>query len=420
MTTLVLLAHADPSVRPLYERALRALPGSPCIVRPFVSRHPGMSAAYDREAAELRSGGRILPGLLARYAQGVACDRVVLAWWSGGYALARAVLRSDEDAAAIDACVALDGMHGPTLSPALDDALEPFARYARRAADGACVLHVGHSDVRTPTYASTTQCAERLVELVGPPRGGWRVDAFDVARDPVAEHVAALRSWGPEYVASAVAALPVEHQRPAPSVSRRALALEALRLAQAELAAGVREATGRNDGAQIARYFTGARRRSPQTGLEVATGWAPGWEWCAAAASWCVWTQAHAEAVAPHGWRIAVHELVTDARASGAWRPAGSGYSPKPGDLCILRRGGGDPTRGGIGHVGRVESVDGAEVVTVDGNAGTAWGRARRALASPDIVGWVSYDDEGIVPSVVGLVEAAAGRVREWLAPGVA
>lgn len=423
MTTLVLLAHADASVRAMYEQACSRAGLGPVVVRPFVSRHPGMSAAYDALSAELRRGGRILPQLLARYAQGVAHDRVVLAWWSGGYALGRAVLASDEDAQAIDAVVALDGMHGPLPGPALDASLEGFARFARRAARGECVMHVGHSDVRTPGYASTTQTATRLVELVGPPRAGWRVDAYDVERSPTAEHVAALRGWGPDYVAAAVAALP---QAPAmaplaaPVGSRRDLALRALQLAQRELAAGVREATGRNDGAQIARYFTGARRRSPVTGEEQATGWAAGWDWCAAAASWCAY-ESMRDVAPPHGWRIAVHEMVTDSRESGSWRDAASGYVPQVGDLCVLARAGGDPRRGGLGHIGRVELVDGGEVVTVDGNAGVAWGVARRRLGDPSIVGWVSYDDEPTLVDRVGdLVAAAASRARTWAGLGVA
>jgi hypothetical protein len=102
---------------------------------------------------------------------------------------------------------------------------------------------------------------------------------------------------------------------------------------------GVVEATGRNDGPQIKRYFEGCTRGGKPT------GWASGWDWCAAFASWVL----HVAGVTWIGRRIAVHELASDARAAGRLETSRA-YRPRPGDLYIGARGGGDPLLGGTGH----------------------------------------------------------------------
>lgn len=131
---------------------------------------------------------------------------------------------------------------------------------------------------------------------------------------------------------------------------------------------GTTEATGRNDGEQIKRFFAGCTRRIQ--GVERPTGWASGWDWCAAFASWCV----HAAlalpvgSVVPVGRRIAVRELVEDARACGRLETSRL-YRPRPGDLYIGARGGGDPLLGGTGHV-RIVAGDRGEgrYVGIGGN----------------------------------------------------
>ena len=122
------------------------------------------------------------------------------------------------------------------------------------------------------------------------------------------------------------------------------LGLRALDRARSQL--GVKEATGNNDGPEIAKYFAGATRII--NGQEKPTGWAAGWEWCAAFASWCAFEARQGAETVPHGWRIAVWELVRDARASGAWRDwtLGASSGPRPGDLVIYRRKG-DPRQPG-------------------------------------------------------------------------
>lgn len=179
-----------------------------------------------------------------------------------------------------------------------------------------------------------------------------------------------------------------------------------LELARAELAAGVRE-SALNDGERIRMYLEGCVRDGKRLGVLRVP-------WCAAMASWCVW-QAFARAQGwgvwplneglidqwarsydtaprdpddpPIGYRAAVHELVTDARATGTLRDASA--TPAPGWLAIYRRGHGDPMRGGEGHVEIVESVDadGGTFAAIGGNVGDRVARVTHALG--DFVAWI-------------------------------
>lgn len=143
---------------------------------------------------------------------------------------------------------------------------------------------------------------------------------------------------------------------------------------------GTTESTGHNDGEQIAKFFLGAKRRGPD-GRERPTGWRSGWEWCAAFYGWC----------GGRGWRIAVHEYVTDAKAQARFHAAGSNYSPKRGDGVILSRGGQDPMHGGLGHVCRIESAPDAQgtFVTIGGNEENKVKRTTRRLTDAELRGFL-------------------------------
>lgn len=115
----------------------------------------------------------------------------------------------------------------------------------------------------------------------------------------------------------------------------------------------------------------------------------------------------------PHGYRCSVRELVEDARALGTWRPRGDGYIPQRGDLVISARAGGDPTRGGQGHVERVVHVSYTEPIwieTIGGNEGNEWTRAPYTIG-PDLRGYVE------VPTAIG--HRAVDVALEELAAGV-
>lgn len=173
----------------------------------------------------------------------------------------------------------------------------------------------------------------------------------------------------------------------APQPEPLSLGLAALELARTQL--GVSERSGKNDGPAVAAYFEACTRRT--NGKEAPTGWATGWDWCAAFASWCG-HRAAGDGQPPHGRRIAVWELVRDAREAGAWEDVADwGAGPRPGDLVIWRRSGDPRTTGQTGHVSRCVSWDGKRLVTIGGNEEN---RVREADVSADLaraVGVIRY-----------------------------
>lgn len=182
-------------------------------------------------------------------------------------------------------------------------------------------------------------------------------------------------------LAAAVASVPT-------IVEPTSLGAAALEVARSQL--NVSERTGKNDGPAIAAYFEGCTRRDPR-GKEQPTGWATGWDWCAAFASWCGY-RASVDAKPPHGRRIAVWELVRDAREAGAWQDVAEwGDGPRPGDLVIWQRSGDPRKPGQTGHVSRCVSFVGGKLVTIGGNEQN---RVREADVSADLaraVGVIRY-----------------------------
>jgi hypothetical protein len=202
---LVYFAHGEPALLPAYADAL-APAGDVDIV---LVRVEGRSSAYDRLAGELRdTEGRILPALRRRFPARLPCDAyatLTLVTYSAGYALARAILAGDEDRAELDAYIAIDSIHADLVDGVADASqLAGFVAFAGQARAGAKTFWLGHSDVRTEGYASTTQVAARMLELAGNEGGGFVVRAFDRRGDDVSEHRAALAEWGPGFVAEAL------------------------------------------------------------------------------------------------------------------------------------------------------------------------------------------------------------------------
>jgi hypothetical protein len=95
----------------------------------------------------------------------VTVRRVALTAWSGGYEGIGALL--ENDAERIDAVVLLDGLHGARERSRLRLQLEPFVRYARRAAAGNALMIVTHSSIDPPSFASTTETAHYLIAALG-------------------------------------------------------------------------------------------------------------------------------------------------------------------------------------------------------------------------------------------------------------
>lgn len=194
-----------------------------------------------------------------------------------------------------------------------------------------------------------------------------------------------LRRYVAPWLSGLADSAPLSGERP-----KLALGLAALEIARSQI--GVRETTGKNDGQQIARYFAGCTRRRDD-GREAATGWASGWDWCAAFASWCAYeATGQASSKPPHGRRIAVWELVRDAREANAWEDSSAwGTGPRPGDLVIWRRSGDPRIQGQTGHVSRCVAWDGSKLVTIGGNEEN---RVREADVSADLaraIGVIRY-----------------------------
>lgn len=189
----------------------------------------------------------------------------------------------------------------------------------------------------------------------------------------------------------------------------------ALAVALQELAAGVVEdPLGSNSGERVGEYLAGCVRDLDGDGVEdrLRLGAA---QWCAAFVGFCD----HVAGVTGRPWRAAVAELVRDAREAGTLREV-LAYDPRPGDLAIWRRGGQDPRHGGLGHVGRVETISEDWIATIDGNHGDKVARVLRRQDDPDLVAWIAYPRRPsweappeVLAGVARVSDLAAGRVPE-------
>ena len=91
--------------------------------------------------------------------------RIALSAWSGGYEAVGMLLEHAPDR--VDAVILLDGLHGSRKPDTLALQLEPFTKFAERAAEGEVSMVVTHSSIDPGTYASTTETAHHLIDAVG-------------------------------------------------------------------------------------------------------------------------------------------------------------------------------------------------------------------------------------------------------------
>lgn len=208
---IVYLVKGDLSVLGAYKKALAAVGDFDVVL--VAAKPDGLSSAYGKLCDELRdAGGRIYPGIVGRFgAPRAPYETVTLATFSAGFKVAERLLAVPEDARAISAYVAIDSIHADFEEDhtAKDAQLAPYVAFAKRAKAHEKLFWIGHSDVVTPQtgpsgYASTTQVAAEIVRLAGGESGRFATRAFNLERDPVAEHVAALVKWGPDFVAQAM------------------------------------------------------------------------------------------------------------------------------------------------------------------------------------------------------------------------
>lgn len=428
MRTLVLLVHADPSVADEYAAACGPGVDVRCYVR------PGLSSVYAALAVEMRarSGGGVaganaLAGLAAAVGVRMAdYDRVILATYSAGYAFARALTAAEW--MTLEGYVSIDSAHAGldkdgTAADTGPVGVEWLARLARRAATENFVLALGHSDVDPVTYASTTKVAREVERLSSVDCPRFLTLGFDLFPPSEAkrEHGAALTSWGPSFVARALRCLDVQDRGgdPLPAsgmVDAEPFDASGLRLGLRALAwlgvEGVseaggppREVPGDRHLQRILDYSRECRRGGRFQGVELSNsrGRVALWDggsplalsrdedaWCAAIQSAALLGSLRPGEAPPHGLRVSVREHVEDARREGTLRPLE--YTPRPGDVGIDARAGGDPLKGGTGHEWRVVALDptGARVFGVGGNEGNALSWSWRPIRSPERRAWIA------------------------------
>lgn len=162
--------------RPVIVAATNLGAGSSIYARPF--------------AADSLLFARMLDTILARIAQVTGAPRisgVYLSGFSAGYGAIREIVRRPEYLPRVDGVLLLDGIHTgyiPDRKPLADGGvldtagLEPFAAFARLAADGGKRFVLTHTEIFPGTFASTTECTD------------WLLDTLGLKRTPVLE-------WGP-------------------------------------------------------------------------------------------------------------------------------------------------------------------------------------------------------------------------------
>lgn len=95
--------------------------------------------------------------------------RLALSAWSAGYAAVGRLLETCGDR--VDAVLLADALHAPYLNPFKHEvdheSLEPFLRFARRAAASERLFVLTHSQLETLVYASAAESADHLLGALG-------------------------------------------------------------------------------------------------------------------------------------------------------------------------------------------------------------------------------------------------------------
>lgn len=138
------------------------------------------SSVYARPfAADSTLYQRLLDTLRARIAavnRAPSVGEVYLSGWSAGYGAIRQILRRRGNWPAVRGVLLIDGMHTsyvPEGRPLADGGVldttgvATFAEFARAAVRGEKRFLVTHSEIFPGTYASTTECADWLLETLG-------------------------------------------------------------------------------------------------------------------------------------------------------------------------------------------------------------------------------------------------------------
>lgn len=135
------------------------------------------SSRYGHPFLEARTFHNLLSALKSELAKrDLAVKLLILSGFSAGYGAIRAILSEASQANQVDGILLLDGLHtdyipkGTTLHEGgtLNEAkLESFLGFARKASHGEKRMLFTHSSIFPGTYASTTECADYIVNELG-------------------------------------------------------------------------------------------------------------------------------------------------------------------------------------------------------------------------------------------------------------
>jgi hypothetical protein len=119
---------------------------------------------------------------------------IALGAWSAGYGAVYGILRDERAAARVDAVLLADGLHAGYVKDGrrkgVDPLLmDPFAELAEHAVAREKLFALTHTQIRTPDYASTSETADYLLQVVrlgrfethqpGPRRDMWQTSYAD-------------------------------------------------------------------------------------------------------------------------------------------------------------------------------------------------------------------------------------------------
>jgi hypothetical protein len=102
-----------------------------------------------------------------RLGEKMQIGKIGISSWSAGYGAVQRVLESSM-ASRVDSVILLDGLHTSfTNTEGARLTMAPFLRFAQRATAGETFMHVSHSSIIPPGYASTTETANYLIWQIG-------------------------------------------------------------------------------------------------------------------------------------------------------------------------------------------------------------------------------------------------------------
>lgn len=101
----------------------------------------------------------------------VHARRVAISAWSAGFGAVAPMLRRSDDVDRIDAVLVSDGLHSSFVDPKkrviLDGQLSSVVAFAKRAIARDKLFAITHTAIQTPDFASTTETAQKLTDLLG-------------------------------------------------------------------------------------------------------------------------------------------------------------------------------------------------------------------------------------------------------------